>query len=88
MTELELRTRIRELMAADALPSGPALIERPRTHTVVNSPLPEPCTICGEAGPQVSYFWLAGLVVRVHAACDAPGRPPPDVVRVAYPLEG
>ncbi len=44
--------------------------------------------ICGEAGPQGSYFWLAGLVVRVHAACDAPGRPPPDVVRVAYPLEG
>jgi putative transposase len=58
-------------MASGVLPSGPPLIERPRTHTVVNNPLPEACTVCGEPGPQVSYFYLAGLVVRLHASCDA-----------------
>ena len=31
----------------------------------------EPCTICAEVGRQVSYVYSAGLVVRVHAACDA-----------------
>lgn len=66
MTEAELRAKIRKLMASGALPSSPPLIERPRMHTVVNSPLPEPCTVCGEAGPQVSYFYLAGQVVRVQ----------------------
>ena len=30
-----------------------------------------PCTICDEPGPQVQYFYVAGQVVRVHAACDA-----------------
>jgi hypothetical protein len=30
-----------------------------------------PCTICGEPGPQVQYFYIAGRVVSVHAACDA-----------------
>jgi hypothetical protein len=71
MTQAELRTKIRELMASGVLPSGPPLIERPRTHSVVKNPLPEPCTVCGEPGPQVSYFYLAGFVVRVHAPCDA-----------------
>jgi hypothetical protein len=71
MTDAELRTKIRELMASGVLPSGPPLIERSRTRSVVKNPLPEPCTVCGEPGPQVSYFYLAGLVVRVHAACDA-----------------
>ena len=33
--------------------------------------LPEPCTICGEPAPQVQYSYIAGQVVRVHAACDA-----------------
>jgi hypothetical protein len=46
--DAELRAKVRELMASGVLPSGPPLIERPRTHTVVNSPLPEPCTVCGE----------------------------------------
>jgi len=36
----------------------------------VGGPLHEPCTICGEPGPQVQYFYVAGQVVTVHAACD------------------
>ena len=37
----------------------------------MGGPLHEPCTICGEPGPQIQYFYIAGLVVSVHAACDA-----------------
>jgi hypothetical protein len=36
----------------------------------VGGPLHEPCTICGGPSPEVQYFYIAGLVVRVHAACD------------------
>jgi hypothetical protein len=36
----------------------------PRAFAMHN-PLPEPCTVCGERSPQVSYFFLAGQVVRV-----------------------
>ena len=80
MTDAELRVRIRDLMVNGSLPGEPAPIERfvppapggRRPHMFVSdSLLKEPCTICGEVGPQVSYFYSAGLVVRVHAACDA-----------------
>jgi hypothetical protein len=37
---------------------------------VVN-PYPEQCSICGEPGPQIALFYMAGLVVRLHAACEA-----------------
>src|SRR5262249_26684890 len=47
-----------------------------RSHGVAidelgDSLLTEPCTICGELAPQVQHFYSAGLVVRVHATCDA-----------------
>ena len=27
--------------------------------------------VCAEPEPTVSYFWAGGIVVRLHAACDA-----------------
>ena len=74
----DLRAKIRELMASGTLPSSPPVIERAgrasegeRGRMTVDSPRPEPCTICDEAGPTISYFWPGGLMIRVHAACDA-----------------
>ena len=76
--EHDLRAKIRELIASGVLPSDPPLIERPaddlpnrRTRSLIGDPLREPCTICGDVGPQVSYFYVAGQVIRVHAAFDA-----------------
>ena len=80
MTQSELRAKIRELIASGALPSDPPPIERPaptstpgntRSRILVGGTLHEPCTICGEPDPQVQYFYIAGQVVSVHAACDA-----------------
>ena len=80
MTDAELRVRIRDLMANGSLPGEPTPIERVvppppggrRPHMFVSASLvKEPGTMCAEVGPQVSYVYSAGLVVRVHAACDA-----------------
>ena len=30
-----------------------------------------PCLICGEPDALVGYFWVAGRVAYLHAACDA-----------------
>jgi ribosomal protein S14 len=80
MTETELRAKVRELMASDVLPEEPAPITRPgptstlgtrRSRTLVGGPHQERCTICGEPRPEIQHFYIAGQVVRVHAACDA-----------------
>jgi hypothetical protein len=78
MAQFELRAKIRGLMASGVLPTGPPLMEKlvpgqrgTPTRTFVSNPLEEPCTICGEPGPQVSYTYQGGTVVRLHAACDA-----------------
>jgi hypothetical protein len=80
MLEPKLRARIRKLMASGALPDDPRPITRPgptstpgntKSRVLIGGPLHDPCTICGEPGPQVQYFYIAGQVVRVHAACDA-----------------
>ena len=80
MSQSELRAKIRELMASGVLPDDPPPMERPapsstmgnrRARILVGGTLHEPCTICGEPGPQVQHFYLAGQVVSVHAACDA-----------------
>jgi hypothetical protein len=77
---VEFRASIRELMASGVLPPDPPPITRPepwstpgnkRSKILIGGPLHAPCTICGEPGPQVQYFYIAGQVVRVHAACDA-----------------
>jgi hypothetical protein len=81
MTDAELRRRIRDLMSSGVLPGEPAPIQRkvppaPQGHRnqrmfVGDSLLKEACTICGKLAPEIQHFYSAGLVVRVHALCDA-----------------
>lgn len=67
MTEIELRAKIHALMAAGTLPTEPPVITRAgqSAHQL------DACTICAEPDPTVSYFCPGGLVVRLHASCDA-----------------
>jgi hypothetical protein len=76
----DLPAKIRELTASGVLPKDSPPITRPepwstpgnkRSKALVGGPLHKPCTICGEPGRQVQYFYIAGQVVSVHAACDA-----------------
>jgi hypothetical protein len=30
----------------------------------------ESCAICGEPGPQMSYYYPGGRILRFHAYCD------------------
>ena len=32
---------------------------------------PKLCSVCGDPDPQAALFYTGGLVVRVHAACEA-----------------
>ena len=79
MDNIELRARIRQLIASGDLPplpslangslSGPAAARA--TPVVIGRPTPDPCLICGEADPTLSYWYVKGKVLRIHAACDA-----------------
>jgi hypothetical protein len=71
MTQTELRARIRTLMASGALPSEPPVISGTGDVGAVKNPLPGSCSVCGERDPQITLFHTAGLVVRLHAACEA-----------------
>jgi len=78
MANPELCAKIRGLMASGILPNAPHVIERigatsqnENARMVLDNPRPEPCSICAEPDPQISYFWPGGQVVRVHAACAA-----------------
>jgi hypothetical protein len=77
MNEREIRERIRELMVAGALPptladssqvsaSGRAV--PPQVH--VGTVDVESCAICGQPGPQLSYYYPGGQMLRFHAYCD------------------
>ena len=77
-TDAELRAKIHELMASGVLSSeSPSIARRGstdaggRARVAVVNPLPEPCSICGDPGPQIALFYTAGRAVRLHAACDA-----------------
>jgi hypothetical protein len=76
MSSGDLRAKIRDLMAAGVLPSEPAPIQRPVPPTpmgpnfVRGCLLDQPCDICGGLAPEVQHFYVGGIVVRVHAACD------------------
>ena len=37
----------------------------------VKNPLPAACSVCDERDPQITLFYTAGLVVRLHAGCEA-----------------
>ena len=71
MDNNELRARIRQLIASGDLPPlpGPAAVRV--TRVVIGRPTPDPCLICGEADPTLSYWYVKGKVLRIHAACDA-----------------
>lgn len=63
-------------MASGVLRSAPPVIERAgrgtegdRARMLLDNPRPEPCSICAEPGATIT--WPGGVLVRVHAACDA-----------------
>jgi hypothetical protein len=64
LTDVELRSRIRDLVASGALPSEQPVIHRAGEVSRL------PCLICDEPETTVAYFWTAGRVVHLHAACD------------------
>src|SRR5882724_7550050 len=76
MTDADLRAKIRELMASSVLPVDTPPIRRSaptsttgntKSRILIGGPLHEPCTLCGESGPQIQCFYIAGQVVRVRA---------------------
>jgi hypothetical protein len=75
MTVAELRAKVRELMASGALPSEAPSIQRrggeESARFALQDPALEPCAICGEPRTQVALFFTGGLMVRLHAACEA-----------------
>jgi hypothetical protein len=77
MSEREIRERIRALMVAGGLPpaladssmvseSGRAVPAQVHVGTVDV----ETCAICGQPGPQLSYFYPGSPILRFHAYCD------------------
>ena len=78
MDDSERRARIRQLMASGQLPPVSTLPDailpgravRVRRIVIGRSTL-EPCLICGEADPMISYTYTDRKVIRLHAACDA-----------------
>jgi hypothetical protein len=77
MNEREIRERIRELMVAGALPptlTNSSLVSEsgrgvsPQVH--VGTVDLESCAICGQPGPQLSYYYPGGQMLRFHAYCD------------------
>lgn len=77
MSEDVLRARIRELMASGRLPPSPPQAEtviRGRslrvTRTIIGRATLEPCLICGEPDPMLSYRFTDGRVIHLHGACD------------------
>jgi len=76
MTDAQLRVRIRDLLAAGELPCAPPVIQSSgeggwRPASARRTSRIETCTLCGEPGPTVPYFWTGGRVVNLHPACDA-----------------
>jgi hypothetical protein len=70
MDEQAIRTRIRALMASEALPKDP--YAGLTSMEVGHHTLPEErCTVCQEGGPHVSYMYGDGKLLRLHADCDA-----------------
>jgi hypothetical protein len=66
MTNEQLRTRVRALIASDEPPvvqnAGPGFGNFRRGS---------PCLICREPDALVGYFWTGGRMAYLHAACDA-----------------
>jgi hypothetical protein len=65
-------------MVSRRLPVGPPPAEiliRGRsirvTRTIIGRATREPCIICGEPDPMLSYTFTDGRVIHLHGACDA-----------------
>jgi hypothetical protein len=77
MNEREIRERIRALMTAGQLP--PALADSsivsesgravPAQFHVGTTDV-EACAICGQPGPQLSYYYPGSRILRFHSYCD------------------
>jgi hypothetical protein len=77
MLHAALRAKIRELMASGTLPpeSSETLTAFSRQpirvkRIIIGRATLEPCLICGEPDPVVSYVYSDWRVVRLHATCD------------------
>ena len=77
MNEREIRERIRELMTAGALAPaqvvGSRVVESGRgvaAQAHVGTVDLEKCAICGDPGPQLSYYYPGSRILRFHAYCD------------------
>ena len=77
MDEREIRERIRALMVAGELP--PALADSSivsesgrgvAAQVHVGTVDVERCAICGQPGPQLSYYYPGSRILRFHAFCD------------------
>jgi hypothetical protein len=78
MDHNELRARIRQLIASGDLPPVHPLTDKTPpgqsvrvTRIVIGPSAREPCLICGEPDPLVSYTYADQRVIRLHADCDA-----------------
>jgi hypothetical protein len=78
MEQVELRVRIRLLMASGELPRGSPLAEMTVpgqtirvTRIVLGQSHPGPCLICGEADPTLAYTYSDQRAVHLHTTYDA-----------------
>jgi hypothetical protein len=66
--ESDLCAKVRELITSGVLPNEPPVIQR---SGEVGTRRQGACAICTEPDPTVIYFWTGGVMVQLHAACDA-----------------
>jgi hypothetical protein len=78
MSTVDLRAKIRQLMASGDLPRGSPLAETTVpgqtirvTRIVLGQSHTGACLICGEADPTLAYTYSDQRVVYLHTACDA-----------------
>lgn len=73
MTDQTTRAKILSLMASGALPAArPSIASIAHGQIATGQESPDGrCTICDEPGPQVTYTYLTGQIIRVHATSDA-----------------
>jgi hypothetical protein len=63
-----LRAKIREPIVSGVLPKEPPVIHRVGEAGIRRQ---DKCAICAETDPTITYFWTGGVMLCVHAACDA-----------------
>jgi hypothetical protein len=72
MNEDGARSKIRALMTDGTLPADrPVITSISHSQIVAGQQFDDPCLVCEEFGPQISYTYPDGRAIRLHAACDA-----------------